>query len=326
MDLNADLLSRRAKYQRLMDESAHILDNALGTRGIRVHSRISRLKTHESVLAKAERKDLRDPYNELNDIAGLRVVCRFLSDLSAIEEAIRSSFSVLTVDNKIEGPDTSSFGYMSLHYVVQIKDEYVGPRYDGLHGIPLEIQVRTILMDAWATISHYLDYKAESSIPSELRKDFHAISAILYTADKHFELFFLESKASRQRATETVSQSKPSLNQELNLDNLIPYLEFRFPDREKSPPQIVSELVGELVAVGYKSIGEVDTDLRAAEQAALSYEKDHPPDNPTKRYAGVGIARSAIAIANRDYRSMQYPGRSFEPYTRRLTSPPRSRP
>ena len=58
----------------------------------------------------------------------------------------------------------------------------------GLHGIKFEIQCRTILQNAWASVSHRLAYKGEASIPEALRKDFHALAGLFYVADKHFEL------------------------------------------------------------------------------------------------------------------------------------------
>jgi len=92
---------------------------------------------------------------------GLRVVCLFLSDIERVAKVVKESFEVLEEDNKIEGREISSFGYMSFHFTVQMKRSFSGPRYDAIASIPFEIQVRTIAMDAWATTSHYLDYKSD---------------------------------------------------------------------------------------------------------------------------------------------------------------------
>jgi putative GTP pyrophosphokinase len=63
-----------------------------------------------------------------------------------------------------------------------------GPRYDPLKHLRFEVQVRTIVMDAGAAVSHHLDYKGGTSVPSELRKDFYALSGLFYVADQHFEV------------------------------------------------------------------------------------------------------------------------------------------
>src|SRR5207237_2679158 len=107
---------------------------------------------------------LKDPLNEIHDTVGIRVVCLFLSDIARVGALIRERFSVLVEDNRIEGTDVSSFGYMSLHFDVTMKQEHKGPRYDSISGLPFEIQVRTIAMDAWANVSHHLDYKSDKDL------------------------------------------------------------------------------------------------------------------------------------------------------------------
>ena len=97
----------------------------------------------------------------------------FLSDLPRLDKLIRDCFNVVSYENKVTDSDPSSFGYMSVHYVTTPDDSHSGPRYDELKGIPIEIQIRTVVMDAWANVSHHLDYKGESSIPKDLRKDFY---------------------------------------------------------------------------------------------------------------------------------------------------------
>jgi ppGpp synthetase/RelA/SpoT-type nucleotidyltranferase len=79
--------------------------------------------------------------------------------------------------------------YQSVHFVGRIHPSRSGPRYDSIKGQRFEIQVRTILMDAWANVSNYLDYKSDRSIPSELRRDFFALSGLFYVAEQHLEPF-----------------------------------------------------------------------------------------------------------------------------------------
>ena len=99
---------------------------------------LSRVKETESFIGKVKRKESKKPFEEIQDVVGLRIVCLFLSDITDIGETIRNSFSV-SEDNKIEGHEVSSFGYLSLHFVATMKEECSGPRYDRIVGIPFEI-------------------------------------------------------------------------------------------------------------------------------------------------------------------------------------------
>src|SRR5712691_7698356 len=147
-EIRTEFHSREKTYAALRDEAYFILQQAL----LREASKLSipmRVKELSSFLDKAKRKDTKEPFTDIHDIVGLRVICLFLSDIPRIGEVIRESFAVLSEDDKIEGAEISSFGYMSFHFNAQMKTEYRGPRYDHIAGMPFEIQVRTILMDAW---------------------------------------------------------------------------------------------------------------------------------------------------------------------------------
>lgn len=177
---------------------------------------------------------------------------------------------------------------MSVHYIAEMRKECAGARYDDLRGMPFEIQVRTILMDAWANVSHYLDYKSDEDVPTDLRRDFYAVSGLFYVADSHFELFFKSSVQSKKQAVHSATEAEPSLiKQELNLDTLTAYLAARLPDREASDPKDYSELIGQLKTAGYKTICEVDQLLSMTADAFATYEKTHPRE-------GTGFSRSGV--------------------------------
>ena len=122
--------ARQHIYEQLRVEALFIANQALEDAGIKIHSISARIKTIESFLDKAKAKELREPLNDIHDIVGLRIVCLFLSDIGRIGNLIRDRFLVIAEDNKIEGADASSFGYMSLHVDVTMKKEHQGPRYD----------------------------------------------------------------------------------------------------------------------------------------------------------------------------------------------------
>jgi hypothetical protein len=134
-----------------------------------------------------------------------------------------------------------------------MKAEYSGPRYDNIANLPFEIQVRTIAMDAWANVSHHLDYKTDKDVPAELRKDFYALSGLFYVADRHFEMFYSQSNQSRREMKELFEDALPNdqkERQELNLDTLVAYLATKFPERQQSPSKDVSSLLSSLLKSG----------------------------------------------------------------------------
>jgi len=224
----------------------------------------------------------------------------FRSDIDKIGQIIRESFSVIKEDNKIEGYEITSFGYLSIHFIAKLKDEYKGPRYDNIKDIKFEIQVRTLAMDAWATISHYLDYKSSLDVPKELRKDFFALSGLFYVADTHFEMFYEETLKARAIVNSLILKPEPELDQDINLDTLLAYLKHRFPERKHSTLEHMSALVSELHKAGYKTIKQIDNKLNSYMKAFLLYEKKYPPAE-AKEFAGIGVVRITLAIGDEKF-------------------------
>lgn len=301
--------SRATLLERLLVEALYALKVALEQAAIKYHSLPSRVKSPESFLEKVKRREAReaeevqradwDPLKEVQDIVGLRVVCLFLSDVERIATVVRNTFQVLSEDNKIEGTEVSSFGYMSVHFVAVMKAEYSGPRYDNIADWPFEIQVRTIAMDAWANVSHHLDYKRDRDVPAELRKDFYALSGLFYVADRHFEMFYSQSNQSRREMKELFQDAVSSdqkEKQELNLDTLAAYLATKFPERQQSPSKDVSSLLSSLLKSGYTTIGEIDALVDRGAQAFGLFEQEKALSVTGRQFGSVGVVRVTMYI------------------------------
>jgi ppGpp synthetase/RelA/SpoT-type nucleotidyltranferase len=308
--LREEYVSKAKIYEALEQEAKFIVSTILDENNIKIHLILSRIKNFESFFEKIERKQIKDPYNEINDIVGLRVVCLFLSDIKQIGNKIKSSFEVIEEDNKIDGfDDPTSFGYMSLHFVVKMKKEYTGPRYDKIRDILFEIQVRTISMDAWANISHYLSYKADTDIPKDLRRDFNALSGLFYVADTHFELFYKQSKKTQQNIENQLKSSMEDTNKtidiEINLDSLRAYLLSKYPDRKHSGDMSISTLIIELNQFEINRISQLEEVYNLAWEIFLLYEQERPPFDGNK-YADVGVIRNLLALTNNEYSQFIY--------------------
>ncbi len=308
------------RYNRLKDEVAFAITQALDSADIKAHLIEGRVKSLESLREKVERKGYSYPETDVQDIVGARVVVRFLSDLSRVEAEVNRIFDVLSRQDKVEGEATESFGYMSMHYNCKLGAGSAGPRYDAVKDIVFELQVRTMLMDAWANVSHYLAYKGGASIPLELRRDFFALSGLFYVADQHFELFY--GKAMESQAAATTELADPSLDRsdlDLNLETAMAFLERFYPDRHHTARESVSEFVQEVTSLGYRTVGSLEAVLEKARRAAEAYELDNPPSG-VRRYADVGIARQALAIADPSYALAKYRGDRHDRYRHYMDS------
>jgi ppGpp synthetase/RelA/SpoT-type nucleotidyltranferase len=128
----------------------------------------------------------------LTDLLGVRVVCVFLEDLNEVVRQLAAAFEVVEIERKGAAQKVSEFGYESIHVLVKIPDEIVaeGVFSSGIkvQELVCEIQVRTILQDAWAEVEHELVYKAEfSPFDLPLRRKLASVNASLNLADIIFQ-------------------------------------------------------------------------------------------------------------------------------------------
>jgi len=197
---------------------------------------------------------------------------------------------------------------MSMHYICTLKKEFSGPRYDDIKSYRFELQCRTLLMDAWANVSHYLAYKGEASIPEHLRRDFHALSGLFYVADRHFELFFREAESSEQQALSVIRSTETIGDAPVNLDTVHAMLKRLYPDRTRAKRGQVSVFLEGIAAAGYGELKKLENALVQGQSAAERYEADWPPELIAgKKYSDVGFARMALAIADAEYARQYYP-------------------
>lgn len=139
----------------------------------------SRLKTPESIVNKIYRKNydlsLSGIKENIKDIAGIRITCSFLSDIYQISEMIQNQKDIHVVECKDYIKEPKSNGYQSLHFIVKIP-VFMSDRQED---ILVEIQIRTIAMDFWASLEHKIYYKYKKEIPEQLTKELKeaAISA-----------------------------------------------------------------------------------------------------------------------------------------------------
>lgn len=155
----------------------------------------SRVKEFESFYRKILRLGIAQnekvDFPTVTDLLGIRLICPFLEDLRIAEEQIQNIFVVTEIERKGANLTFSEFGYESIHVLVQIPDDLLLPLTDcGIFSGNLlcEIQIRTILQDAWAEVEHELVYKSEfSPFDLPLRRKLASMNASLSLADIVFQ-------------------------------------------------------------------------------------------------------------------------------------------
>lgn len=131
----------------------------------------TRIKTPESIVKKLKRYgheiSIDNMIRYINDIAGVRLICSFTSDIYRLAAMIgnQSDLKVLTIKDYIKNPKDS--GYKSYHMLVSV------PIFlsDSVVNTKVEIQIRTIAMDFWASLEHKIYYKFEGNAPEYISKD-----------------------------------------------------------------------------------------------------------------------------------------------------------
>ncbi len=155
----------------------------------------SRIKSPESIAKKLEKKGLEVTFDSmmrnLNDIAGVRVICPYISDIYSVRDMLlkQPDLKLIKQCDYIENPKES--GYRSLHLVMEI------PVYlsKTAHHVRVEIQLRTIAMDFWASLEHQLHYKNDAEVPDSIRRELFRVAETIAMTDREMEEIAIELQA-----------------------------------------------------------------------------------------------------------------------------------
>jgi putative GTP pyrophosphokinase len=209
IDMNIDEVIRqyaseqRDAYRLLSEKTKEFLSSILRSKSIVPHSITSREKDPEELREKITRDGEvpDDPLNCINDLAGVRIIAYFKSDVDKIVPLIEKEFKVdqtCSSDKRLSS-DPAHFGYASVHFVVKFRSEMLKlPEYALFDKMKCEIQVRTILQHAWAEIEHDIVYKSPAEIPFRVRRRFACLAGLLEIADREFESLRQDEMAVRQ--------------------------------------------------------------------------------------------------------------------------------
>ena len=144
----------------------------------------TRIKSPESIVKKLKRKGYSITYNSLvqnlNDIAGVRIICSFIPDIYKMVEMFEKSTDINIIEKRdyIKNPKES--GYSSYHLIVSVPVSFSS----GIMDVKAEIQIRTIAMDFWASLEHKIKYKYAEELPKNIQNELKECSKMANKLDR----------------------------------------------------------------------------------------------------------------------------------------------
>ncbi|HAK69481.1 MAG TPA: GTP pyrophosphokinase [Treponema sp.] len=147
----------------------------------------SRVKDPMSIAEKLQRKGLAltidNMVSKLYDIAGIRVTCPFISDVYHVTQMLLQQDDIELIEMKdyIRNPKKS--GYRSMHVIVKVGVYFSDQKRE----IPVEIQIRTIAMDFWASLEHQLHYKKDYKMPENISDELRSIADTITDTDRRMQ-------------------------------------------------------------------------------------------------------------------------------------------
>ena len=187
-----DFFTVQCRYQAAIREvqtKLEILDDEFQMKHRRnpIHHMQSRMKTIQSMMDKLRRKNvelnIESAVANLTDIAGIRVICSYVQDVYTVANLLTSQDDVhlARVRDYIQTPKEN--GYRSLHLVVEVPVFLA----EGRVMVPVEVQIRTIAMDFWASLEHSLRYKAPDGVPEAISAELKQTALDIAALDQRMQ-------------------------------------------------------------------------------------------------------------------------------------------
>lgn len=154
-----------------------------------IHHIDTRLKSAKSIMGKLQKKDLdltlSAACNNIYDIAGIRVVCSYIKDVYLIRDRLmaQDDIMIMQIKDYIETPKEN--GYRSLHMVIRVPVYFMNKK----QLVPVELQIRTLAMDLWASLEHDIKYKCLYQAETEdFSEELKECSRLIYEAEEKMEI------------------------------------------------------------------------------------------------------------------------------------------
>lgn len=187
-----DFFRIQCRYSAAMREvqtKLEILDDEFQMRHKRnpIHHMQCRMKTIQSMMEKLRRKNyavsMDSAVENLMDIAGIRVICSYVEDVYTVARLLTSQDDVKLIETRDYIRHPKENGYRSLHLIIEIPVFLQEGRVD----VPVEVQLRTIAMDFWASLEHSMRYKAQGQVPDEISQELQEVGEDIAAIDRRMQ-------------------------------------------------------------------------------------------------------------------------------------------
>lgn len=226
--------------------------------------------------------------DHITDLIGLRIVSLYETDVSKIKDALAEEFEVIEVTDKISAMEAreDSFGYKGLHVDLKLKSPRVGMKeYKRYSDLRFEVQIRTIIQDAWSVLDHKIKYK--KSIPISMKRRINTLAALFELADREFYNIKIKTDDQQAEARDKLDQTI-SITEELDAFTFLAIVEDKFSEFNFQPHKIdgfVAEIVeysnGTLKIKDFKEIFEKEfSDVEQYKEYLEQEENDPHVINP----------------------------------------------
>jgi putative GTP pyrophosphokinase len=181
--------AQRSKWEQTLLDLHHSLRALLEKHGYTptVKYRVKGFANYFEKLSRLSKKSRGKTPPLISDLLGMRIICPFLEDTEAIEKILLENFDVIEVEHKGQQHSFREFGYDSVHLLIRLDSGQLRFDLPGVANV-VELQLRTILQDAWAEVEHELVYKSNIPLPKEsVKRKLAALNAILTMSDLMFQ-------------------------------------------------------------------------------------------------------------------------------------------
>lgn len=233
--------TEKSKYSKFAKLVLEKIKNALNARQVDIAYSSCREKDIDSLEKKCRKKgvnekgEIVDKYidfkNEIMDLAGVRIVTYLLDDVIEVKKIVEELFDVIEEHSgdKLDLLGADKIGYLSVHYIINLKESFVGTGEEEYSGLKCEIQIRTVLEDAWAQIFHDRQYKNsidEHSISNNLKRKTNLLSGNLELLD--YQINEVVKEYDKINRVEEVKKLSVLMGEPINRENIVEYIYLKF--------------------------------------------------------------------------------------------------
>lgn len=307
MDLHAEMIM--AEYEALLPDIKRLesivqttLEDALDSNGLIVTAVKTRIKTADSLAGKLALKGNKyHSISDITDILGARIITFYTDDVDRIAAMAEQLFDI-DWDNSVDKRhlhDTDSFGYNSLHYICRLPKTIIDD--PALNSIRFELQLRTTLQHAWASINHDIGYKTGIEIPRVYLRQINRLAGLLEMADDEFSRIRTEINDYRRRTQQLVQNGKLD-DVQLDGDTFRSYLQAKPFDMLNRRIAAINQAeiqdvpldayLRVFIALGCKTLGDVDKMRKQYTEEAYALAR-HQLGN-----TDLDIVSSSVGIQN----------------------------